>query len=246
MTGLVWRMLSLPAAAICATLIVACGGGGTGSVAKTRAIAFARAVNVHLADAPEMATLVASFETKNGPPYSGCTTRVAKADQVAAVESPWLVRYLDQPHSRVRFPLVPSVEGVHSVVFVMRDPTVASGNVASGRTAGAPECVTKRSEKESTGRFVGHEPYKLRISGSSIPFPLAGVAGYGLRVQGTLAAAVYHLKKRPAYYEDTFGFAVGPAEIVLHASGVGRPFPAAEERRLLSLLYDRAKAHALS
>ncbi len=227
-------------------VIIACGGGGTGSVAKTRAIAFAWAVNVHLADAPGMVTLVASFETKNGPPYSGCTTRVATADRVAAVESPWLVRHVDQPGSRARFAQVPSVEGVHSVGYVMRDPAAASGNVASGRRAGAPECVTRRSAKESTGRFVGHEPYKLRISGSAIPFPLAGVVGYGLRVEGTLAAAVYHLKKRPAYYEDSFGFAVGPAEIVLHASGVRRPFPAAEERRLLSLLYDRAKAHAFS
>lgn len=246
MSGPVWRVVSVAASAICATLSVACAGGGTGSVAKTRAIAFAWAVNLHLADARGMATLVAGGETKNGPPYSGCTTRVATADQVAAVESPRLVRYQDKPRSRVRFALVPSVEGVHSVVYVLRDPAIARGNVASGRRAGVPECVTRRSAKESTGRFIGHEPYKLRISGSSIPFPLAGVAGYGLRVQGTLAAAVYHLKTRPAYYEDTFGFAVGPAEIVLHASGVGRPFPASEERRLLSLLYDRAKVHALA
>jgi hypothetical protein len=241
----VWRAASLPAAAVCATLIVACGGG-TGAIAKTRAREIGRAVNVHLGDAPGMAMVAPSFETKSGPPYSGCTTRVATADQVAAVESPWLVRYPDKPRSGVRLALAPSVEGVHSVVYVMRDPAVANGNVASGRRAGVPECVTRRSAKESTGRFVGREPYKLSISGSWISFPLAGVAGYGLRVQGTLAAGVYHLRKRPAYYEDTFGFAVGPAEIVLHASGVGRPFPASEERRLLLLLYDRAEVHALS
>jgi hypothetical protein len=106
--------------------------------------------------------------------------------------------------------------------------------------------VTKLSASNAAGDSVGHEPDKLRISGSSIPFPVAGVAGYGLRVRGTLAGAFFHLKRRPAYYEDTFGFAVGPAEIVLRVVGVGRPYPAAEERRLLSLLYNRAKAHALS
>jgi hypothetical protein len=51
---------------------------------------------------------------------------------------------------------------------------------------------------------------------------------------------------RPTYYEDTFGFAVGPSEIVLVFAGVERPFPFSEERRLLSLLYGRAKAHEIS
>lgn len=79
-----------------------------------------------------------------------------------------------------------------------------------------------------------------------MPFPIPGVAGYGLRVRSTVAGAVYHEKKRLAFYEDTFGFAVGRAEIVLHADGVIRPFPSATEQRLLSRRYELAKAHALS
>jgi hypothetical protein len=77
------------------------------------------------------------------------------------------------------------------------------------------------------------------------PFPLQGWI-YSLRVQGTLAAAVYHPKMRPTYYEDTFGFADGPSEIALVFAGVERPFPFDEERRLLSLLYGRAKTHEIS
>jgi hypothetical protein len=61
-----------------------------------------------------------------------------------------------------------------------------------------------------------------------------------------IAGAVYHEKKHLPRYEDTFGFAVGPSVIVLHADGVAQPFPAVEERRLLSLLYTRAKTHVLS
>lgn len=236
---------SLLVLAACSVLIASCGGSDP--IDKTRAVAYAIAVNLRAGDVPEMGTLVASFETKNGPPYSGCTTRVDAHDRVVAVESPWLLRSKGRPHSRVRFAVpVPPVEGVHSVVYIMREPVVASRNVASGRREAAPECVTRLSAKETSGRFIGHEPYKLRIRGSSIPFPLAGVAGYGLRVQGTLAAAVYHLKQRPVFYEDTFGFAVGSAEIVLHANSATRPFPLAEERRLLSLLYARAKAHRLA
>jgi hypothetical protein len=80
----------------------------------------------------------------------------------------------------------------------------------------------------------------------AIPFPLTGVRGYGLRVRGTFAAAAFHQKKREPFYEDTFGFSVGPAEIILYTVGVGRPFASAEEHRLLSLLHGRAQTHEIS
>jgi hypothetical protein len=131
-------------------------------------------------------------------------------------------------------------------VYVMREPGLASRNVAAARSASASACVARRRAREASGQFVGREPYRRQITASSLPFPLVGVAGYGLRVRGTFAAPVFHQKQRPAFYEDTFGFAVGPVEIVLHADGATRPFPSAVERRLLSVLYGRAKAHALS
>jgi hypothetical protein len=243
----VWRLMLLMTFAVCVIPSVGCGVGGTDPVTKPQAIAFARAVNIRRADVPGMSVYVAAFETKNGPPYSDCTTNIDSRDRVAAMESPWLLRSKRRLPSSVRFAIpVPPVEGVHSVVYVMREPVIASSNVASGRRATTPECLTRLRTKETSGRFIGDEQYKLGIRASSIPFPLAGVAGYGLRVQGTLAAAVYHLKMRPTYYEDTFGFAVGASEIVLVFTGVERPFPSGEARRLLSLIYGRAKAHALS
>jgi hypothetical protein len=238
--------LSPLAVAMCCVLLAACGGGGGGPVAKTRAVAFADAVNLRGSDVPAMGAFVAGFETRNGPPFGSCTAHVGASDEVVAVESPWFHRFGGRRDAHIGVAVQPPVEGAHSVVYVMREPALASRSVASGRIAGAAECVTRLSAKEASGGVIGHEPYKLRIRGSAVPFPVAGVAGYGFRVQGTLAAALYHLKTRPAYYEDTFGFAVGPAEIVLHTTGVPRPFPWAVERRLLSLLYERAKAHALS
>lgn len=237
--------LSLLLLAMCCVLLAACGGGG-GPVAKARAVAFANAVNLRGSDVPAMGPFVSGFETKNGPPFASCTTHVGASDEVVAVESPWFHRSGGRRGGRIGVAVRPPVEGAHSVVYVMRERAVASRSVASGRTAGTPECVTRLSAMEASGGFIGHEPYKLRISASAIRFPVAGVAGYGLRVRGTVAGAVYHEKRRQVFYEDTFGFAVGPAEIVLHTIGVPRPFPSAAEQRLLSLLYDRAKAHALS
>ncbi len=239
--------MAFPILVLCMTLVGSCGGGGTDTVTKPQAVAFARAVNMRRADVQGMSVYVRPFETKNGPPYSDCTTSVQTQDRVAAIESPWLLRSKRTLPSPVRFTMpVPPVEGAHSVVYVMREPVIASSNVAAGPRGTTPECLTRLKTKEASGRFIDHEPYKLGIGASSIPFPLKDVAGYGLRVQGTLAADAYHLKRRPAYYEDTFGFTVGPAEIVLVFTGVERPFPSGEERRLLSLLYGRAKAHAVA
>jgi hypothetical protein len=41
------------------------------------------------------------------------------------------------------------------------------------------------------------------------------------------------------------GFVDGPAQVTLFSSGVLRPFPAAVQERLFSLLLVRAKAHRL-
>ena len=241
------RLMVIIALMVCVTLVGGCGSDSPDPVTKSQAIAFARAVNIRRADVPGMSVYVKAFETKNGPPYSDCTTSVNARDRVAAVESLWLLRAKHRLPSPVHFTMpVPPVEGVHSVVYVMRRPDIASRNVVSGRRVATPVCLMRLRTKETSGRFIGDEPYKLKIKASAMTFPVAGVAGYGLRVQGTLAAAVFHLKTRPTYYEDTFGFAIGPSEIVLVFSGVGHPFPFAEERRLLSLLYCRAKAHEIS
>ena len=193
-----------------------------------------------------MTTLLPGFETTNGPPFGSCATELGPSDEVASVESTWFLRSRSQQTGYLRLHVLPRVEGTHSIVYVMRGPGVANRNVAAARRVGAAGCVQRLSVGESSGRLVGREPYKRQIEASSLPFPLSGVTGYGLRVRGTLAAALYHQKERPTYYEDTFGFAVGPAEIVLDTIGVDGRFPPATERRLLSLLYDRARARALS
>jgi hypothetical protein len=237
---------SLSVLATCGGLVAACGGGGGGPIAKTRAEAFANAVNLRSGDLPGMGILVPDFETRNGPLFGSCTTHLNASDEIVGAESPWFLRSSGQ--RRVGTGVIvgrPPVEGVHSIVYVMRDAGLASGNLAAARGAAAPACVERVIVKDASEQLVRGEPYKREIRVTSLPFPIAGVAGYGFRVRGTLAAAVFHQKKRSAFYEDTFGFAVGPAEIVLHTDGATRAFPSVLEQHLLSLLYDRAKARPL-
>jgi hypothetical protein len=237
---------SVLVAAASGALVAACGGSGD-PVSRIQAVAFAGAVNLRSSDVPRMGRMVAGFETKNGPPFGSCAGRVGASDEVVGVESPWFVRSRDQVSLRAGVIAGrPPVAAGHSVVYVMHNAGIASRNVAAAQRASVAGCVERLSVKEASGRYIGGEPYKSQIKATSLPFPLVGVAGYWLRVRSTIAGALYHENKRLPRYEDTFGFAVGPAEIVLHADGVAQPFPAVEERRLLSLLYTRAKAHALS
>jgi hypothetical protein len=231
---------------ILGTMMVACGGTSEQG-ARVQALAFANAVNLRASDVPGMGMSVRGFQNHSKPPFDTCATHIRASDEVAAIESLRFVRSRGQ--RRLRAGVIvgkPPITGGHSVVYIMRDPRIARDNVAAATRTSAPACVQEMSAKETLGRGSGGEPYKRGIRAASLPFPLAGVAGYWLHVQGTVPGTAYHEKQRLPFYEDTFGFAVGPAEIVLHANGVAEPFPAVEERRLLSLLYGRAKAHALS
>ena len=81
---------------------------------------------------------------------------------------------------------------------------------------------------------------------SALRSPVQDIPAYGLRISSDFAIKTPGTKGPSRYYEDFLGFAVGPAVIVLSDTSSPRPFPAATERRLLSLLYSRAKAHKLS
>jgi hypothetical protein len=72
--------------------------------------------------------------------------------------------------------------------------------------------------------------------------PAPGTTGsYGWR-----AIAAFTVQGiRIQVYLDMLGFVDGPAQVTLFSSGVLRPFPAAVQERLFSLLLARAKAHRL-
>lgn len=229
----------------CAVVLASCGGDAA-AVSKAKALEYASQVNLRDSDVPGMAVLTKAFERGIAPPISGCKAPIGRSQVVSAAESARHLRSESHSHEPIALALpVPPVEAAHSIVFVMRDPAVASQSVAAARGAAAAACVSAAAASESDGRRLDGERYKQGVTASALHFPLPGVDGFGLRISGTYAAAAFHQKTRTPYYEDSFGFAVGPAEVVLDTVGVGRPYPPAQEHRLLGLLYQRAKAREL-
>jgi hypothetical protein len=228
-------------------VLSACGGDGDAPVTKNQVVRFGDDVNLRARDVPAMAVIAASFAPNGGvPPFGSCATELRVSDVVGTVSSPSFRGSGGHERRRLELdlPVLP-VEGARSLVYVTRDD-LAQRNVTAARRAGMPACVARRKAAEAAGPLVGREPQKGQVTAEALPFPLPGVKGYGIRVRGTLAATIFHRKTRPSYYEDTFGFAVGPAEIVLHADGAPQPVPSGVEHRLLALLYRRATTHTLS
>lgn len=81
-----------------------------------------------------------------------------------------------------------------------------------------------------------------RVSIASGTPPAPGTAGgFGWRISTTI---VGHRIAIP-FYMDVLGFVYGPSEVALLTFGLPRPFPAAIEQRLFTLLVERAKARGL-
>jgi hypothetical protein len=68
---------------------------------------------------------------------------------------------------------------------------------------------------------------------------------HGIRQVKDVAIAPPGGRGRSKVYLDECGFVVGRLLVDILAEGSPNPFPAATERRLLVLLYSRAKAHKL-
>ena len=72
--------------------------------------------------------------------------------------------------------------------------------------------------------------------------PAPGTAGgFGWRLTATLTIRGLAVP----FYLDILGFVYGPATVSLFSSGAVRPFPAAAEQRLFTLLLHRAKVREL-
>jgi len=223
----------------------------------------ARAINLQPADVPGMTDRVTILtlggrsipavvqkpegETNGeslGIAIPGCVSAGNSAGVVAGMSGTLFHRPRPEQHVDGTTLYVLPVETVQSTVYIMQSAALARQDVATIGSADVRACIEHQLTQQRKTN-VGNEPDKSQVEVSSLPSPLRGVKVYGMRVSGTLAAAFTGGGVRPPFYNDTLSFAVGATEIVLRVTSAPH-VPTATERRLLALLYSRAKAHKLS
>jgi hypothetical protein len=226
-----------------AGLACGCGGSDSASTASRdsgadaaatgattvseHAVALAHAINLRAADVPTMKVYFPEHVNQSGPMAQGLTRcgGAVLTGEVGGIHSPLFKRGLGPTHQALR-----------SIVRVMPSAGIAERNVAATNAASVQSCIARDAEKQ-TG-------WHQRVTAAPLPTLLAGVPGsFGVR----LVVLYPHLHgARRFSYKDFLGFASGPAEITLETTRYARPFSTATERRLLALLWSRAKANTAS
>jgi hypothetical protein len=130
---------------------------------------------------------------------------------------------------------------VSSEVAVARTSAQAAGALSALNAPRVRRCFSRYLDQLIAGeRYRGAVPRPVSILTGTPPAPGAN-ASFGWRV-----TASFTLKGiTVSLYSDILGFVLGPARVTLVSSGALRPFPAAIQQRLYSLLLARARASAL-
>jgi hypothetical protein len=240
--------------AVAAAQLVACGsaghrtlngGGGTAThpaptttgaaPTKPSAIAFAQAVNLTAADVP-------GFTASSRDQHESAGEKDLERKLLRCAGPTELGKGLTETGSK-NYELKRNVLNlsVSSQVSVARTAAKAAEELSAMRSARLRGCFTHYLDLLFKGhRYSGATVGSVSIA-SGIP-PAPGTAGgFGWRVTVPLTAG----RIRVAFFMDILGFVKGPARVTLTSSGLIRPFPAAVQQRLFSLLLARAKAHAL-
>jgi hypothetical protein len=218
-----------PLLAATAVLVAGCGASGHSAsvpITRAQAVAFARAVNLRSGDVPGMHGFggretngsVVSFRLT---PTHGCG--YADSGEEFDVYSP-VFRRLDRRRVGGGYLSLPA-EGLHSKVAVKQRAAEQERDFSAH--------VCDEAQSEAAGRSTRTQ---------ALPSPLPGVRMLGERTRRAVPKDVFGTSN-VALYSDRFSFVVGAAEVVLVVSSAPGPPHAELERRLLSLLYDRAEAH---
>jgi hypothetical protein len=244
-------VIALLALALAGEPLAGCGAGASsthasaaaaepGAVASSRltrrrALAFAHAVNLTASDVPPFTP--SSRNESSSPSEQQAERQLRRCIGPAAP-----ARGLAEVSSK-NFELKQDVLqlGVSSEVDVARSSADAAQNLAAIRSAHVRSCFRRYLEELFKGpQFAGGAVSPVTIESGTPPAPgTTGSFGWRATAAFTVQSIGVHL------YLDVLGFVDGPAQVTLFSFGVLRPFPAALQERLFSLLLVRAKAHRL-
>jgi hypothetical protein len=203
---------------------------------RSRALAFAHAVNLRLADVPEATASPrkpSSFSTAEKREIDRCEGPHAGHRELASARSPKFERGSEL-----------ETEDIYSDVTVQTSAGESARNLAELASAAARRCLARVLSRA----FASRPPKGGGHYGA--------FAAYGLAVSapGSNAVAGVRLATTVVFpgpevtvpvYVDVMAFARGPAEVALITASATQPVPANTEQQLLSLLRARAMAQQL-
>jgi len=204
-------------------------------LSKPRALAYARAVNLTAADLPGF-TVSSDKESATAKEKQlerellHCVGPAGSAGKLAEASS----RNFELSHGILQL-------SVTSEVSVAQTPAMAARELAAIRSAHVRGCFAHYLGLLLKGQHYGGASVGPVSVASGTP-PAPGTAGgFGWRLTATLTIRGLAVP----FYLDILGFVYGPATVSLFSSGAVRPFPAAAEQRLFTLLLHRAKVREL-
>jgi len=244
------RLLACGGLLLLCGLLGGCGGGASSTsshataaprhagtktpLTRSRAVAYARAVNLTGADVlgftPSSRSEGESAREKQlQSRLHQCVGQLGFGGPLADAQS---------PSFKLRREILDL--GVSSEVAVAPTAVQAARELAAIRGARVRECFSHYLDQLLEGRKRGTRLRPVSIASGTPPAPGAN-GSFGWRITATFAVGRIPL----SLYVDILGFILGPARVTLVSSGVLRPFPAAIQQRLYALLLARASARAL-
>jgi hypothetical protein len=201
---------------------------------KTQALAFARAVNLTLADIPEGRISKQGRNMASGEPSESehCVGALLNQHKLADLGSPTILRGHELES-----------EWIGSHVTVAASVSAADHLLAALQRPAVRHCLA-RVWTQSLARTAIRNARWGPVAVYALPVQAPGSnVNIGLRIAMTVKFPVNEVTM-PAYV-DVLGFAWGPAEIALIATSLTQPVPASVENQLLSALVARARSHTL-
>jgi hypothetical protein len=227
--------------------LAACGGSsGSSSSASSSATTTAAVPPLSAAAATKLAAAI-NLTAADLPGYTSAPNPISASDKVSATQL-----------AACAGEVAPATEIVDANSVQLSagsglTQTQASSNVTVLPTAAAVQqnlsALTSARGKACLIKYINAELAKSATSGvvfssgrlTTIPVATAGTdGGFGARVTVNATASGLHIP----FYLDVIGTAKGPVETELETLGIGKPFPAADETRLATLLSGRLTANA--
>lgn len=233
------RRTALAASILCsAVALAACGGSSSSSstsstpaLSVSQATTLAGQINLTSADLPgysSQANPVTASDKASAATLAACSGGVSPTKEIVDINSPQFSAGsgLAQRQASSNVTVLPTAADVQQDLKAL---TSAKGHTCLSSSLNAALTHTGTPGVTFSSGTI-----------TTLPVSTAGTdGGFGARVTVNATAQGLHIP----FYVDVFGFAKSSTQVELETFGINKPFPAAEETRLITLLIGRANAH---